>query len=54
MSATVAPEVLLTVVEESSLIVLEPFGPWTVIESGLTAVTVWPPKPPAPPKRPRP
>ena len=40
MSATLAPEDLLTVVEASSLTVFAPFGPVTVSESALTAVTV--------------
>ena len=40
MSETLAPEDLLTVVSASSLTVVEPFGPSTVIESALTAVTV--------------
>ena len=40
MSDTLAPEDLLIVVSASSLIVAGPFGPSTVIESALTAVTV--------------
>jgi len=40
MSDTLAPEDLLIIVSASSLIVAGPFGPSTVIESALTAVTV--------------